>query len=140
MAQDAMSSAPIPATAANPDPTAGESANRSEEALIMQGTPTSDATRSTVRMSVDARGLALGILATVAVVLVLKWAQSFVISLMLGIFFSYTLNPLVGWLERIKIPRVLGAIVVLVAVVCALVLGVYSLRGQIQTIIEQVPE
>ncbi len=135
-----MSITPTPATPTNPDPTAGESANRSEEALTVQGTPTPDATRSTVRMSVDARGLALGILATVAVVFVLKWAQSFVISLMLGVFFSYTLNPLVGWLERIKIPRVLGAVIVLAAVVCAVVLGVYSLRGQIQTIFEQVPE
>ena len=135
-----MSSAPIPATPAKPEPPAGESANRSEEALTMQGTPTPDATRSTVRMSVDARGLALGILATVAVVLVLQWAQSFVISLLLGVFFSYTLNPLVGWLERIKIPRVLGAVIVLATVVCALVLGAYSLRGQIQTILEQVPE
>jgi len=91
-------------------------------------------------MSVDARGLALGILATVAVVLVLQWAQSFFISLLLGIFFAYTLNPLVRWLERIKIPRVLGAGTVLATVVCALALGTYSLRGQIQTILEQVPE
>ncbi len=135
-----MSSTPTSATPTNPDPTADESTNRSEEALTVQGTHTPDATRSTVRISVDARGLALGILATVAVVFVLEWAQSFVISLMLGVFFSYTLNPLVGWLERIRIPRVLGAVIVLAAVVCAVVLGVYSLRGQIQTIFEQVPE
>src|SRR6185503_15741371 len=62
------------------------------------------------------------------------------ISLLLGIFFAYTLNPLVRWLERIKIPRVLGAGTVLATVVCALALGTYSLRGQIQTILEQVPE
>ncbi len=135
-----MSSTPTSATPTNPDPTADESTNRSEEALTVQGTHTPDATRSTVRISVDARGLALGILATVAVVFVLEWAQSFVISLMLGVFFSYTLNPLVGWLERIRIPRVLGAVIVLAAVVCAVVLGVYSLRGQIQTIFEQVPQ
>jgi predicted PurR-regulated permease PerM len=134
-----MSSAPIPAPA-NPEPPAGEVGNLSKEALTIQEKPTPDAPRSTVRMSVDARGLALGILATVAVVLVLQWAQSFVISVLLGIFFAYTLNPLVVWLEKIKIPRVLGAGIVLATVVCALVLGTYSLRGQIQTILEQVPE
>jgi predicted PurR-regulated permease PerM len=91
-------------------------------------------------MSVDARGLALGILSTIAVVFALEWAQSFIISLLLGILFAYTLNPLVVWLERIKIPRVLGAGLVMAAVALALVLGAYSLRGQIQTILEQLPE
>lgn len=86
------------------------------------------------------RGLALPILATVAVVFALEWAQSFVISLLLGILFAYTLNPLVVWLERIRIPRVLGASLVMVGVVCALVLGTYSLRGQIQTLLDQLPE
>lgn len=99
-----------------------------------------DATRFSVRMSVDARGLALGILSTIAVVFALDWAQSFVISLLLGILFAYTLNPLVVWLERIRIPRLAGTSMVMIAVVCALVLGSYSLRGQMQTILQQLPE
>jgi predicted PurR-regulated permease PerM len=86
------------------------------------------------------RSLALIILATVAVVFALDWAQSFVISLLLGILFAYTLNPLVVWLERIRIPRVVGTGIVMVSVVCALVLGTYSLRGQMQTILDQLPE
>jgi len=134
-----MNNAPIPAAPVNPEPPGG-AANRAEEALAIQGKAAPDATPATVRMSVDARGLALGILATVAVVFTLEWAQSFAISLLLGIFFAYTLNPLVVWLERIKIPRVLGAGIVMVALVCAMVLGTYSLRGQIQTIVEQLPK
>jgi len=93
-----------------------------------------------VRLPVDARGAALAILATVALVVALEWAQKFVISLLLGILFAYMLNPLVAWLEKIKVPRVVGTLVVMLAVVGALVLGVYSLRGQTQTIIEQLPE
>ena len=88
----------------------------------------------------EGRGLALTILATVATIFALDWAQSFVISLLLGILFAYTLNPLVVWLERIRMPRVLGTGIVMVGVVCALVLGTYSLRGQIQTILDQMPE
>jgi predicted PurR-regulated permease PerM len=99
-----------------------------------------DVTPPTVRLPVDARGAALAILATVALVGALQWAQSFVISLLLGIIFAYMLNPLVAWLEKIKVPRVAGTLVVMLAVVSALVLGVYSLRGQTQTIIEQLPE
>ena len=99
-----------------------------------------DATLPTVRLPVDARGAALAILATVALVGALQWAQSFVISLLLGILFAYMLNPLVTWLEKIKVPRVAGTLVVMLAVVGALVLGVYSLRGQMQNIVEQLPE
>ena len=84
--------------------------------------------------------VALAILATVAVVFALDWAQSLFISLLLGILFAYTLNPLVIWLERRRIPRVLGTSAVMVAVVCALLLGTYSLRAEMQTILDQVPE
>ncbi len=93
----------------------------------------------TVRMRETGRGLALTILATVAVIFVLEWAQSFVISLLLGILFAYTLNPLVVWLQRLHIPRTVGTTIVMLGVVCALVLGSYSLRGQVRTILEQLP-
>nr|WP_211167075.1 AI-2E family transporter [Aromatoleum evansii] len=82
----------------------------------------------------------MAILTTIAVVFALEWAQGFIISMLLGILFAYTLNPLVVWLECIRIPRVVGTVVVMLAVVCALVLGTYSLRGQMQTILDQVPE
>lgn len=94
----------------------------------------------TVHVPVDARGLALGILAAVALVFALDWMEKFFVPLLLGIFLAYTLNPLVAGLERIKIPRVLGTSMVMVAVVCALVLGTYSLRGQMQSILAQLPE
>jgi predicted PurR-regulated permease PerM len=92
------------------------------------------------RMLVDARGLGLGILAALASVVALWWAQAFVVPLLLGIVVAYTLNPLVAWLEAIKIPRAVGTVIVMASVVSAAVLGTYSLRGQVQTIIEQLPE
>ena len=92
------------------------------------------------RMPVDARGLALGILAALASLFALSWAQTFLVPLLLGIVISYTLSPLVAWLEAIRIPRVVGTVVVMASVIGALALGTYSLRGQMQTIIEQLPE
>jgi predicted PurR-regulated permease PerM len=100
---------------------------------------TSDASQLTVHLPVDARGVALGILAALALVFALQWAKSFAISLLVGIFLAYTLNPLVVRLEQIKIPRIVGASIVMLAVVCALGLGTYSLRGQMQTMVEQLP-
>jgi predicted PurR-regulated permease PerM len=92
------------------------------------------------RMQIDARGLALGLLATFATVYTLSWAESFAVPLLLGIIISYTLNPLVDWLEVIKVPRVAGTGVVMITIMCALVFGTYSLRGQMRTIVTQLPE
>ena len=92
------------------------------------------------RRAVVARGLALGVLAALASVYALFWARAFAIPLLLGIVISYTLNPLVAWLESIRIPRVIGAVIVMATVIGALSFGMYSLRGQMQTIIGQLPE
>lgn len=86
------------------------------------------------------RDLALTILATVAVVFALKWAQGFFISLLLGILFAYTLSPLVAMLDRIRLPRVLSTSIVMAGVVAALAFGSYSLRDEVQTILDQLPE
>lgn len=93
-----------------------------------------------VRVHVVRQSVAMALVATVAVVFALEWARSFVISLLLGILFAYTLNPLVAALERIRIPRLLGTGIVMLAVVSALVLGTYSLRGQMRTILDQLPQ
>lgn len=99
-----------------------------------------DAGATLIHLPIDARGLSLAVLATVAVVFVLDWAQSFIISLLLGILFAYTLNPLVVWLGRLKIPRVIGAGMVIIAVVSGVLLGSYALRNQVQAILTQLPE
>ena len=92
------------------------------------------------RISVDARGLALGVLATLALIFALSWAEKFLVPLLLGIVIAYTLNPLVVWLEAIKIPRVVGTVIVMASMIGAVVLGTYSLRGEMQAIVEQLPE
>ncbi|MDA3869338.1 MAG: AI-2E family transporter [Gammaproteobacteria bacterium] len=86
-----------------------------------------------------ARGLAIGILATAAVLFILESAQGLLISLILGVIIAYTLNPVVVWLEWIKIPRVLGAGIVVLTVISIIGLGTYALRGQVQGILSQLP-
>jgi predicted PurR-regulated permease PerM len=92
------------------------------------------------RISVDAKGLALGLLAALATVFALSWAQNFVVPLLLGIVASYTLNPLVAWLEAVRIPRIVGTVIVMASVISLLALGTYSLRGQMQAIVDELPE
>ncbi len=92
-----------------------------------------------VHMPVDARGLALGLLASIAFVFALEWMKTLLVPLLLGIFLAYTLNPLVCYLEKIRFPRVLATFIVMLAVVSALTLSAYALRGQMQTIVTQLP-
>jgi predicted PurR-regulated permease PerM len=98
------------------------------------------ASTPSVRMPVDARGLALTVLAVIAACFALDAAEPFFVSLLMGILTAYALNPLVSALERFRLPRAIATIVVMVGVVAALGFGAYSLRGQAQTIIEQLPE
>jgi predicted PurR-regulated permease PerM len=123
----------------NPEPQS-TTASSAEERSPAQTTSPPHLPSLTVRMAVNARGLALAILSTVAVVFALQWAQKFFIPFLLGIIIAYTLNPLVVWLERIKIPRVVGTSLVMVAILCAGAFTTISLRGQVQTILEQLPE
>ncbi len=97
------------------------------------------AVESHISMPGASGGIAVGILATAAVLFTLESAQGLLISLLLGIIFAYTLNPVVVWLEWLKIPRVLGAAIVVLAVISIMGLGTYALRGQVQGILSQLP-
>jgi len=94
----------------------------------------------TVRVAEVGRGVALAIIATVAAVFALERAQSLLMSLLPGILFGYTVNPLVLWLERIRTPRVADTSMVMAGVVNTRVLGTCSLRGQVHAILDKLPE
>jgi predicted PurR-regulated permease PerM len=89
---------------------------------------------------VNARGLALGIIATIAFVYALQWAQDFLVPLLLGIFLAYTLSPVVNWLERRRVPRAIGATLVTVAMLCALGGVMYRVQGEFFNIIDELPK
>ena len=90
-------------------------------------------------LHVNARGLALGIIATVAFVYALQWSKNFLVPLLLGILIAYTLNPLVCWLERLKLPRVVGASLVTALILCGSALAMSKVQGEFQSIVEELP-
>jgi predicted PurR-regulated permease PerM len=92
-----------------------------------------------IPLHVNARGLALGIIATVAFLYALQWAKHFLVPLLLGIFIAYTLNPLVCWLERIRIPRPLGATLITAAILFGSAVTAEKLHGEFQNIVEELP-
>ena len=93
-----------------------------------------------IRMPVDIRSAALTVLAVLAVVMVLQYAQGMVIPIVLGVLISYALAPSVAWLARRRVPRALGAALVLIALVASAAGLIYGLRSQASAIIEQLPQ
>ncbi|MFA9218260.1 MAG: AI-2E family transporter [Sphingomonadaceae bacterium] len=92
-----------------------------------------------VPLHVNARGLALAVLATVAFVFALREARDFLVPLLLGILISYTLNPLVYWLERRRIWRPIGATLITVAILGGAVVTLDRVQGEFQSIVEELP-
>jgi predicted PurR-regulated permease PerM len=93
-----------------------------------------------IRMPVDVRSLALTVMAVLALVLVLQYAQAVIIPIVLGVLISYALEPIVASLTRWHIPRALAAAVVLLSMTAAGVCLLYALRTQASAIVEQLPE
>ena len=88
---------------------------------------------------VNARGLTLGVIATVAFVFGLQWAKNFFVPLLLGIFIAYTLSPVVRWLERWHVKRAIGATLVTGLILIGMVLTVNRVQGEVLNIVDELP-
>ena len=88
---------------------------------------------------IDVRSAALTVLAVLATILVLQYAQAMIIPVVLGILISYALEPIVARLTKWRLPRPISAAVVLIAVTAAAGLLIYGLRSQASAIVEQLP-
>jgi len=84
--------------------------------------------------------IALTVLAVLAVIFALQWASAVFIPLMLGLMISYALSPPVNLMQKWKIPRVIGAAVLLLAFVGGTASAVYSLSDDAANLIETLPE
>ncbi|WP_230029554.1 AI-2E family transporter, partial [Massilia sp. Bi118] len=137
--------APPPSPATAPDiPRSPEEAAREAGLLSEEGAPTGEelgAAHGALRLPVhvNARGMSLGILATVAFVFGLQWAKNFFVPLLLGIFIAYTLSPVVRWLERWHIKRAIGATLVSAAILAGMALTIQRVQGEFFNIIDELP-
>ncbi|HPH13243.1 MAG TPA: AI-2E family transporter, partial [Burkholderiaceae bacterium] len=84
-------------------------------------------TRVLLHMPVDVRSVSLVILATLASVFMLRWANAVFIPVMVGLLFSYGLSPIVDWLAHRRVPRALSAALLVVGIVSGVGATVYSL-------------
>jgi predicted PurR-regulated permease PerM len=90
-------------------------------------------------LHVNARGMSIGIVATVAFVWALQWSEKFLVPLLLGVFIAYTLSPVVQWLERWHIKRAIGATLVTVAILAGMGAVLSRVQGEIVNILDELP-
>ena len=83
---------------------------------------------------------ALIVLAVIAVIAALYLARAFLVPLLIGILASYTLRPIVDWLQALRIPRAVGAALVLAVLVGGGVWIVQSVGDQATAMIEKLPD
>ena len=92
-----------------------------------------------VRMPVDIRSLALSIIAGVGLVLFLQYAQAVLIPVVLGALTFYALDPIVDALERWRVPRAIGAALVLLLILTGTGYGLWSLRDDAMAVVDELP-
>jgi predicted PurR-regulated permease PerM len=109
-----------------------------EQASVLQ--PADENAGPLVPVPVDMRNAAVTVLAVIAGVLVLQYAQTVFIPLVLGLLISYALDPAVTRLEKLRVPRAAGAALLLLAMTGGTGLLLYELRFEAQAIIQRLPD
>ena len=82
---------------------------------------------------------AIRLIAVVALVYALRWAADFFIPLLFGLLLSYTLSPIVAGFERIRVPRVIGAGLVTLALLSSAGALSNTLYLEVRDMIDEVP-
>jgi len=95
---------------------------------------------SSVHVPVSVRGASLLILAFLGSVFMMHWAQAVLVPLLLGLTFSYAIAPLVNRLERLRMPRALGAGLVLLALLGIIGGTAVALQDDAVAFVESLPE
>ena len=84
--------------------------------------------------------LSLTVLAVLGAVFMLYWARAFFIPLMFGVMISYALSPLVKMMQKWRIPRALGAAILLIGIVGSIGFLAYSLSDEAVATVESLPD
>jgi predicted PurR-regulated permease PerM len=95
---------------------------------------------SSIHFPVNARGVCLVLLATIAFIFALQLGQKFFIPLVFSILVSYTLTPVVAQLVRIRIPRVVAISVVMLSLLFGAGAVINSLHTEFQSILSRLPD
>lgn len=125
----------VPLSAALPDANSGPIV--ASESPVPVAEPAAPPERATRYSRI---GVGVAVMSVIAVVASLYLARAFVVPLLIGILGSYALSPVVEWLKAIRVPRPVGAALVLSALVGGLSWVAISLSDDTAAIIETLPD
>ena len=111
-----------------------------EQARRPEDLPASQAdTPTSVGTPIEVRHITLTLIGVAATILLLRFMRSVLIPFVISGLMFYALDPAVDWLQRSRVPRALGAAVVLLAVVLGGAALTYALQDQAMTVVDQMP-
>ena len=102
--------------------------------------PPPEPQRVLLYMPVDVRSASLALLAFLGSLFALRWAQAVVIPVLLGLTISYALSPLVDRLERLRLPRAIGAALLIISLFGVVGWTAWSVSDDAAALIESLPE
>jgi predicted PurR-regulated permease PerM len=106
----------------------------------LDGPESQEPAPSVLRTPVSVYSFSLAIITVLAVIFLLQWARAIFIPLMLGVMISYALYPPVNLMQKWRIPRAIGAAVLLLGIVGGTGALVYSLSDDAVKLIETLPD
>ncbi|MDO3720605.1 AI-2E family transporter [Marinobacter sp. chi1] len=89
--------------------------------------------------AVNIRSVALLVVACVVTLYFIEWAKAVLLPLVLAILISFTLDPLVAGLRRLRIPRPLGAAIILSLLVSVVGVAGVPLKNEAITMLDRIP-
>jgi predicted PurR-regulated permease PerM len=100
---------------------------------------TTDDAKAFLSSPVPVRNIAFTLLSVAIVILLLQYMQSVLIPCVVAALLFYALDPAVDWLQRRHVPRAIGAGLLIILTVSTVSVLVYSLQGQADVVIDQLP-
>ncbi|MBW7470776.1 AI-2E family transporter [Marinobacter sp. M216] len=100
-----------------------------------------DDTPSTTALieAINIRSMALIVLTGIATLYFIDWAQPVLLPLVVAVLISYTLDPLVSTLNRLRIPRPLGAAIILLALIGVIAAASVPLKQEAMAMLDKIP-
>lgn len=90
--------------------------------------------------AINIRSMSLIVLTSIASLYFIEWAQPVLLPLVVAVLISYALDPLVSTLDRIHIPRPLGAALVLCALIGILAAASVPLKQEAMAMLDKIPQ
>ncbi|MGM0769146.1 MAG: AI-2E family transporter [Pseudomonadota bacterium] len=97
------------------------------------------ASRRRFKGTVSVRDAALVVIATAVTIYFIDWAEAILLPLVVAVLVSYALDPLVSALDRLKIPRAIGAGLVILSLIAIVAAASIPLQREAMAMLDKIP-